>query len=630
MKTKLFLLLCLFCTVANAEHATEHGTPPSSLNSSQPSTAAQLLTLFDEFEQSGFLAVDDAFQLEIAVLDANHLATSFTIADGYYLYRDKIQFRSEPNLRLTTPVLPPGEMKTDAYFGKLAVYKQDFSTLIPFQPATPDARELTLHATYQGCAEDGICYAPVTKTFSLKLPRVISDSFAESGNQNKPAANYRVSSPLTPAVATTSLASLLGILLGAFLAGLLLTFTPCVLPMLPILSGIIAAQGKNTSTRQRTIRTLFYVLGCMSSYIAIGAFAGATGEQLQSYFQNVWTIGILCAVLVLMALSMFGLFTIQMPSFLHSALHNKAGRFSSSLPLIFLFGAMSAVIVGACVSPILISFLTLAIASGDAWLGAQIMFAMSLGMGVPLFALGMGAGHLIPKAGPWMETVKHIFGVLLIAVAIYLLGALPSVPVLLLWGAFLIIVSMYIRITSPNLWQRFVQGIRLVILLWGIAALIGGFFGERNLLKPLPQRWFSASDQLSAPLPKTQNAKLFTQVNNLEELAQQFAHAASENKLVMVEYYADWCVDCVRMEQTTFRDMRVRDTLQNHFVALKIDVTDPRNADGKALKKHFNIFGPPAVLFFNRDGNPIPSKHFYGYLNSAKFYSLITKLANTH
>ena len=634
MKTKLLLPLLFFgffCAAANAGHDKAPTLLPADQASAVSTVAAetaetagtleQLRALIGaDFEQPEFLDVDDAFQLEITGVAPNRLEAAFTVADGYYLYRDKIHFSSEGEVRVVGDELPAGEVKKDAYFGEIAVFKHDFSTPITLQRPGP-AAVLNLHATYQGCAEDGICYSPVAKTFTLKLPEIISSALAEDSGDRQPTSDNAAFSTSLP-----------GILLGAFLAGLLLTFTPCVLPMLPILSAVIAGQGANITRAKGGTLALAYVLGTTVPYAAIGALAGATGEQLQAYFQNIWAIGIFAAVLTAMALSMFGVFTVRMPSFIQSAWQNKARGLSGSLPPVFVLGAVSAVIVSACVSPVLISFLGVAISAGDPWLGAWMMAVMALGMGLPLIALGLGAGHLLPKAGQWMETVNHLFGVLLIAVAIYLLGALPEVPVLLLWGAFFIILGVYLGATQPapkqvSGWRQFMKGLGVVLLIWGAAALIGGFFGERDLLKPLPAGLFSTADPEAAQPGGAQSASLFTPVGNVAELERQFARAADENKLVLVDYYADWCVDCARMEKTTFRDPGVREILQNNFVSLQVDVTNPRLKDAKALKKRYKVFGPPAVLFFDRNGVELKDQHFYGYRNSTDFHALITTLS---
>lgn len=673
MKTILLLPL-LFSVALNLAHGqaadptastTANASPNASLASSNAdsadisatSTLEQLRALVGaRYEPPTFLQVDDAFQLEIngvgdgqsgGQLGNGRIDATFTIADGYYLYRDKIAFSSDVDARLVDAVLPPGEIKTDPYFGEIAVFKHNFSAPISLQRATADATQIRLRATYQGCAEEGICYAPVSKTFALDLPAIaglfITSAFAAEGVPAEAATNNS---------ATAGWPSMPSLLLGAFLAGLLLTFTPCVLPMLPILSSVIAGQGEGLTRRKGGILALGYVLGTVVSYAAIGALAGATGLQLQAYLQNIWAIGIFAAVLVIMALSMFGIFTIQMPTFIQSAIQsawqqksrkmrdglsgNRGNSLIASLPFAFLLGAVSAVIIGACVSPVLISLLSIAISAGDPWLGACIMAGMAFGMGIPLLALGLGASHWLPKVGKWMDAVSHLFGIMLIGVAIYLLGVLPEVPVLLLWGAFLVIVGVYLGATrqtpaAVSGWRIFIKGVGMVMLIWGSAALIGGFFGERNLLKPLPAGLFSsANERLDAPRdaqPATKSAAHFIRVGNLAELDAELARAAGENKLVMLDYYADWCVDCVRMQKTTFRDARVLEVLNKNFITLKIDVTDARNENAQALKKRYAVFGPPALLFFDRNGNELTDYHSYGYRNSTDFHALLTALS---
>ncbi|MEJ2176752.1 MAG: protein-disulfide reductase DsbD, partial [Gammaproteobacteria bacterium] len=415
---------------------------------------------------------------------------------------------------------------------------------------------------------------------------------------------------------------------GAFAAGLLLTFTPCVLPMIPILSGVIAGQGDRLTRSRGGILALVYVLGTAATYAVMGAVAGATGEQLQAYFQNVWAIGILAAVFVVMALAMFGMFELQMPAAIQSRLQSSTSKMSGSIPLVFILGLVSALIIGACVSPVLISFLGLAVTKADPILGAQMMFVMAMGMGLPLIALGFGAGYLLPRAGAWMESVKYVFGVMLIGVAIYLLGVLPQIPVLLLWGVFFIIVSTYLGATQSlpagsSGWHRFGKGFGTVLLVWGIAALVGGFYGERDIFKPLPATLFQAGT--AEQTQSGAEAHLFTQVSDLAELEQEFSRAATENKRIMIDFYADWCVDCIKMDKSTFHDPSVTSILDTRYIALQVDVTDPNDEDTKAIKRKFGVFGPPAVLFFDSLGSPLDSKNFYGYQGPEQFLSLISE-----
>jgi thiol:disulfide interchange protein DsbD len=409
-------------------------------------------------------------------------------------------------------------------------------------------------------------------------------------------------------------------MLAAFGSGLLLTFTPCVLPMVPILSSIIVGQGNKSLTKlQAGLLSFSYVVGTTVTYTAVGVTAGATGDQLQAYFQNAWAIGILSLVFVLLALSMFGLYALQMPGFIQSYLQKhvqtiKGGSFFGA----FILGLLSALIVGACVSPLLISALSIAISSKDPVLGGAIMFAMALGMGVLLIAMGIGAGFLLPKAGPWMDTVKNIFGVLLLAVAIYLLSALPKVPVLLLWSALLIATAVYLGLRvapqGPRPWNYFGKGAGVFLLIWGIFAFIGGLAGNRDVFRPMP-----VNMHLNG-LP----AVPFQRVTTLRDLEAYLTQAKATGKPAIVDFYADWCIDCVRLEKATFSDPRVRQKMHG-FILLQADVTD-NTPDAKAVKQRLAVLGPPATLFFAAGGEERLDLRFYGFKSADEFLAVLAQI----
>ncbi len=583
------------------------------------------------------LPPDQAFKVS-AITDRDGINVRFDIADGYYLYQNKLKFESATHV-LNKPVLPEGKLKQDEYFGEVIVYRNQFDALLKLAKASGD-KTLILDTQYQGCADLGVCYPPQNKRFELSISDLISTASA----QNAPPAPVTPPPAATPvkqaAIAAspetkpetantgtdsqTSNSTLWWVLLSAFAAGIGLTFTPCVLPLIPILSSVIAGQGESVTKSKAAWLAAIYVLGTAVTYAAIGAVAGATGDQLQAYFQNAWAIGIMAAIFFLMSLSMFGLYDIQMPSFIQSRMaQTSQGIKGGSTPMVFVLGLLSALIVGACVSPVLISFLSIAIAKGSPGLGALIMFAMAMGMGIPLILLGMGAGHLLPKAGMWMDKVKYVFGVMLVGVAIYLLGVLPAVPVLYLWAILFIVVAIYLGATQSlpegaSGWQKLFKGFGTLLLIWGIMALIGAMYGERRIEHPLPEHLFSA-----APANQATNAAdaghLFTRVNTLAELDQQLAAASRAGKKVMIDYYADWCVECLKMEETTFKDPAVRAELRTNFAALQVDVTDPNDEKRKALKKRYGVFGPPAALFFDTRGKQLKDKSFYGFKKADKF-----------
>ncbi len=623
----------------------------SPLNNSEIDSANDLRNLLAAgFEQQTFLDVNEAFKLQIIAEQSNQLSAVFEIAEGYYLYRDKIQIESEPLSKIQRVELPLGKIKHDEYFGEVTVFTDSFSVPVILEDHENIFNSLVVNANYQGCAEDGICYSPVYKSFDLsKINASTSDSnefgssmeftqekletiagaFAQTSqgfdleNADKPSSAS--SNPNIAYAQFVDSGAIWTLLLGALIAGLLLTFTPCVLPLIPILSSVIAGQGDQLTRRRGGMLAAVYVLGTMVTYATMGALAGASGDQLQAYFQNIWAIGLLSGLFFVMALSMFGLFEIQAPSFAQSWLQDKTRNLGGAFSLVFLLGLFSALIVGACVSPVLISFLGIAITSGNPVLGAQLMLAMALGMGIPLIALGFGAGHFIPRAGQWMEKVKQGFGVMLISVALYLLGALPQVPVLFLWGGFFIILSRFLgksEDTSNANWQQLEKGLGIILLVWGIILIAGGFMGQRDIFKPIPTHLFSTLSNNTNSVELTTHE--FTRVHNLEQLEQHLTTARSSEKSVLIDYYADWCVDCVRMEKTTFTDARVKAKLEENYITLQVDVTDPTDPNNKALKQRFNVFGPPATIFLNRDGEPENNKNFYGYMDNTQFLELIS------
>ena len=572
-----------------------------------------------------FLAPDEAFKINATADNGSAISVHFNIAEGYYLYRDKTRFTivDDGDLTPTRKIsidryqLPKGEIKNDPYFGKLETYPESFSVKLALSGiAAGDV--FTLRVNYQGCAEGGICYPPASKNLKLTMPqadgKIEVQQLDDNGRQTR----------------------FIAAIVFAFFVGLGLTFTPCVLPMIPILSSVIVEETGATITKLRGgLLATSYVLGTSVTYTAVGVVAGATGDQLQSYFQNIWAISILASIFVLLALSMFGFYHLQMPAFIHDRLHMQTQRMKGGSYIgVFLLGLVSALVVGACVSPLLISALGAAIKSGDPVLGGAIMFSMALGMGVILIALGVGAGFLLPKAGRWMDRVKHFFGVMLIAVAIYLLGTLPAVPVLLLWGALLIITSIYFGATQSipegaSGWRYFWKGLGTLMLIWGILALVGGMSGNRDIMRPVSLSAMMSGGFVTATRStgETEDAThLFDRISTVAEMDNRLTAATRSAKPAILDFYADWCTDCLRMESATFSDTRVKKILENNFVLLQVDVTDPNNNNTRAIKKRYGVFGPPAMLFFNADGSRASSHDFYGYKTPDEFLPVLEKM----
>ena len=417
------------------------------------------------------------------------------------------------------------------------------------------------------------------------------------------------------------------LIFGSFVAGILLTFTPCVLPMVPILSGIIVGQGENITTKKAVMLSLAYVLGTAFTYTIMGALAGATGEQLQSYFQNVWVIGGMSFVFVLMALSMFGLFTIQLPSFIQSKLNSKSdGMKGGSLPMVFLLGVISALILGACVSPVLISFLGVAIAKGDALLGAVMMFSMAIGMGIPLIIMGFGAGKLLPKAGMWMDKVKYIFGTLLMAVAIELFSSLNLVSELLLWGVFLIVLSIFLGAINTtkeeNIFDKILKAIGVLSLIWGTMLVVGVGKGSDSLSTPLKETSMVVTQTSNAPVSHKRD-KPFVSIHNMNEVKEKLALAKRIKKPMIIYFYTDYCSLCKKMKATTYKSEKIQRMLDEHFVAIALNMSHRSDEKMLEVKKHFGIFGTPGFVFFDSEGEEQKEYQFYGYQGADEFYDTL-------
>ena len=421
---------------------------------------------------------------------------------------------------------------------------------------------------------------------------------------------------------------MLTVLFSAFIAGLLLTFTPCVLPMIPILSSIIAGQGENISKTKGVVLALSYVMGTAVTYALMGALAGATGEQLQSYFQNVWFIGFMSLVFVGMALSMFGAYNIQMPSFIQSRLDKSSnGIKGGSISMVFILGMVSALILGACVSPVLISFLGVAISTGDSVLGALTMFSMALGMGVPLVLLGFGAGHILPKVGGWMDNVKYFFGFMLLAVAVYLFNTLGLFSPLLLWGALLIVIALQLNLfqrqkDEATALEKFVKSLALLSLIWGTILLVGGAYGEESFIKPLPKT--SVNYVQNTNVQKDEFP--FQTVKSMYDLKAIQKEAIENEKLMIIYFYTDICPVCKHLKATTLIDPEVKKALKKDFVALKVNMTDRSDQDSQAIKKHFKVFGPPTFVVFDRDGEELEEDRFSGYQEPGDFFDILDLL----
>jgi thiol:disulfide interchange protein DsbD len=562
------------------------------------------------------LPPEQAFRFSAQMIDAKTIEARWQITDQYYMYRDKFKFALEGGT-LGAPKLPPGKIKEDELFGKVETYRKEVKILLPVEAAGP----VTLKVVSQGCWDGGICYPPINQEAKLEL--VASGTRAALS-----AAPIAVSPAPTPADESSRIAGLFKggnlafVLLSFFGFGLLLSLTPCVFPMIPILSGIIVNHGHAVSHLRSFVLSLAYVLGMAVTYAAVGIAAGLSGTLLSAALQNAWVLGSFALVFVVLSLSMFGFYELQLPSVLQSRVSDTANRQGGSLPAIALMGALSALIVGPCVAAPLAGALLYIAQTGNATLGGAALFVMALGMGVPLLLVGAFSRSLLPKSGPWMEGVKKFFGVLMLATALWLVS--PVIPLwlqMLGWALLMVIPAIYLHALDPlpphaHGWQRLGKGLGVMLLLGGAAMLIGVLGGARDPLQPLG--FLGGGTAAVSPAPT------FERVASVDRLDARLAEAKAAGKPVMLDFYADWCVSCKEMERFTFADPQVAARMKQ-MVLLKADVTANTAADA-ALLKRFGLFGPPGIIFFDAGGRELVDLRVVGFQPAETFLPTLERV----
>ncbi|MFA6014271.1 MAG: protein-disulfide reductase DsbD [Gallionellaceae bacterium] len=577
------------------------------LTISQFAQAEGFLERLGGTKQASFLAPDQAFSVSVDACDKNILVANFNIAPGYYLYRDKLSFALQGKAKITSIELPQGESKNDPTFGLIEVYHQSIQAKLLLENVD-SAQPLSLTVGYQGCSDKGLCYPPVEKILEINQAQYVCASpLLEDGkteNENTQIANI------------FEQGSFWLVLTFFFGAGLLLAFTPCVFPMVPILSGIIVGRGHKITHFHAFILSLAYVLGMALTYAAAGIAAGFSGELISNALQTPLVLGSFAAVFVILSLSMFGFYEIQLPSALQSRLTDTSNKLHGGhLSGVFGMGALSAIIMSPCVAAPMAGALLYIGKTHDAVLGGSALFALAMGMGAPLLLIGTSAGALLPKAGAWMESVKRIFGVMMLALAIWIIS--PIVPVsaqMLLWAVLLIFCAIYLHAldTLPqnaNGWRRLWKGLGVIALLLGVAYLVGGLSGARDILRPL--------GTIGRSVEAAPESLRFERIKSSAELDARIAQA--QGKKIMLDFYADWCVSCKEMERFTFSDAAVQGKLKE-VILLQADVT-ANNADDKTLLQRFQLFGPPAILFIDGQGKEQADFRVIGFQNAGQFIS---------
>ena len=561
------------------------------------------------------LPADKAFSYSVSAIDANTLRASWKIHPEYYLYHDKF-FIDIKGAEFGNVNFPKGKIKEDEFFGKVEVHKSDFSVDIPL--TNIQSSQVNFTAKFQGCWLGGICYPPVEKSTDITLPKAgksIELKPIKALTELAPIATKTESLNETDKItALLQQDNILWVLASFFGFGLLLSLTPCVFPMIPILSGIIVGQKGEVTTRKALIMSIVFVLAMSVTYSIAGILAGYFGENLQVLFQTPWVLMVFSAIFVALAFSMFGYYEIQLPSGLQNKISNISNKQEGgNLIGVAIMGFLSALIVGPCVAPPLAGALIYIGQTGDAVLGGLSLFVMSLGMGAPLLLVGAGVSKL-PKAGGWMDNVKYVFGILMLAVAIYLLDRIISPYVsLILWASLFTLSPIAMGVlnsltNTATAWQRILKGIGLLILLYGV--LLWGLVarGSGDMLAPLSG--YGASVQAE----KVHVA--FEKIKSSDDLDRVLVKAQSNNQIVMLDFYANWCISCKELERFVFSNTQVVSEMKN-VIALQADVTANDSTD-KALMARFSIVGPPGILFF-KDGVENRSQRIVGEINAQDF-----------
>lgn len=560
------------------------------------------LNLFED----ALLQPDQAFEFFASIKDDHTLNVNWHIAEGYYLYREKVQLElmNAEGVTLGAYDIPRGTPKQDEAFGQVEIFHDKLDFDLPLIRSGQAPQTITLQAKYQGCADRGVCYPPMVKKIDLSLPIAQQAAAPELSEQDQ----------IVQSLHKDSLAITL---LSFFGFGLLLSLTPCIFPMIPILSGIIVGHGNRITTGRAFLLSLSYVLASALTYTVFGILAALFGSNLQTAFQQPWIIGLFSAVFVALSLSMFGFYHLELPKSLQVKLHNSSEiHRDGSLLGAAIMGALSSLIVGPCVAAPLAGALIYIGQTGDAVLGGSALFALGLGMGVPLLLLGASAGKLLPKAGNWLNSTKAVFGVIMLAVAVWMLSRiLPGNVIMMLWAMLLIFPAIYLSAVDPlpensSGWRKLWKGLGLMMLAYGLLLLIGFSLGNSNPLKPLQGLGLSTA-QAAEPGIR------FERVNSLAALQARISQAAANHQPVMLDFYADWCISCKEMETYTFADPRVKQAL-NGYVLLQADVTN-NSDDDKALLEKFSLIGPPAILFFGPDTQEKTASRVIGYQDVETF-----------
>lgn len=558
------------------------------------------------------LPPEQAFRAQAQWAGPARLRITWDIAEGYYLYRHSLTARAlDPGVTLGALQLPDGMPKEDEYFGRTRVF---YGEAVAEVSVTGSADPLQLEIGHQGCREGSICYPPQTVRLAV----------AAGAGPGTPAVTGTAADGAAPMISEQDrLARLIGtgnlalVMLSFAGFGLLLAFTPCCLPMVPILSGIIVGQGRDVTTARAFALSLTYVLGMALTYTAAGALFAAAGQQVQAALQQPWIIVGVSVLFVALAFSMFGAYELQMPAALMNRISAASGRQQAGTFFgTAVMGALSALLVTTCVAPPLVAALTVIAQTGDMARGAAALFALSIGMGLPLLVVGTSAGRLLPKAGGWMTTVKGAFGFMMLGLAVWMLDRiLPDAITMLGWAVLVFLAGVFLGAFQPlepaaGPGRKLAKGMGLLAVVYGAALLVGMLAGSRDPLQPLAGLRGGGAAQTEAALA-------FERIKTVADLDRALAAASAAGRPAMLDFYADWCTSCLEMERYTFTSAEVHAALAG-AVLLQADVT-ANDAEDQALLRRFGIFGPPTIVFFSPDGSERPGARVVGFLDAGDF-----------
>ena len=567
----------------------------------------------DGLNRYGILDPDQAFKLSATATGPQSVRFTWAVADGYYLYRDKFSFSSladDVDIDETAVRVPRGKVKQDESFGDVEVNTGLVAVDVPLLSAGTGISEALFQVGYQGCKDGSVCYPPQRKEISVDLGQVMAAT-VQPVSQAQLSAQDRITEKLKQG-------SLALNILAFFIFGVLLSLTPCVFPMIPILSGIIVGQPGKVTGLHGFVLSLAYVLAMALTYALLGVLAGSFQLNLQAASQNAWVIGAFSLVFVLLALSMFGFYELRMPAAIQTRLASLSGpRQGSGLYSCAIMGAVSAVIVGPCVAPPLAGALLYISQTGDALLGGAALFSMGLGFGVPLLIIGASAGALLPRVGPWMEKVKQGFGIIMLGVAIWFLErVIPGAVAMILWALLVIIAALLMGALDRTARSgKAFKAAGIAGLIYAGALMLGALSGSQDMLRPLAHL---------AGKPVSSSSLEFQRFKTAAELEQLLAAASAEGKFVMLDFYADWCITCIEMEEDTFTDPEVKRVLTD-VVLLQADVTR-NDAEDQQLLERFQLFGPPAILFFGTDRRELLEYRLVGYVKPERFLQHLAML----